>query len=152
MEHYQCVNIYIPETSSVRNVDILTFFSTVIPFPIIETEDYLLQSVDNILGILNKPKTQLPFLTYGESKTRAIKSIANLLQRVIPRARTISHPYSWSYTNSFTNTNTPFNCPWASPCSRTNPDNFWPQSALLWALRKFIGCPWNPPGGGLIHP
>ena len=50
-----------------------------------ETEYYLRQSVGDILAILSKPKTQPPFLTYGETRTSAVYSIAKLLKRAIPR-------------------------------------------------------------------
>ena len=69
MEHYRCVQSFITATSSVCNVDTLTFFPDAFPFPKIETENYLWQSVGNILAILSKPKTQLPFLTYGDTTT-----------------------------------------------------------------------------------
>ena len=56
-----------------------------IPLSKMETEDYLRQSIGKILGILSKPKTQPPFLTYGETRTSAVYSIAKLLKRAIPR-------------------------------------------------------------------
>ena len=68
----QCVHTYL--------------LSAVIPLPKMETEDYLVQSVGNILSILSKPKTQLPFLTYGYTTTSAVESIAKLPQRAISRA------------------------------------------------------------------
>ena len=72
MEHYRCVQCSISATSTVRNVDSLTFFPSGIPFPKIEIKDYLGQSVGNILAILSKPKTQLPFLTYGDTTTSVV--------------------------------------------------------------------------------
>ena len=75
---------FLPETSSIRNADTITFPLSIIPSPRTETEDYLRQSVVNIIDILNKPNTQLPFLTYGDTTTSAID--ANLLQHTSPRA------------------------------------------------------------------
>ena len=75
-----------PATSSVCNVETITFFLAVIPFPKLETEYYLQQSVGDILAILRKPKTQLPFLTYGDTTTSAVESIDKLLKCAIPRA------------------------------------------------------------------
>ena len=86
MEHYRSVQCFMPATSSVRNVDTLNFFPSATPLPKMETEYYLQQSVGNILAILSKPKTQLPFLTYGDTTTSAVESITKILQRVIPRA------------------------------------------------------------------
>ena len=68
-----------PETSSVRNVETLAFFPDSIPFPKMEIEYYLQQSVGNILYILINPKTQLTFLTYEDTTTIAVEFIANLL-------------------------------------------------------------------------
>ena len=51
-----------------------------------ETEDYLQQSIGEILAILIKPKNQLPFSTYEDTTTSAVESISKLLQRAIPRA------------------------------------------------------------------
>ena len=65
MEHYRCVKSSMPATSIFCNMDTHTFFSTVIPFPKMDTEYYLRKSVGDILSILNKSKTQLHFLTYG---------------------------------------------------------------------------------------
>ena len=73
------------EASIVRNVDTLTIFPATIPSPKMETEDYLRQSVVNVLAILRNPKTQLPFLTYGDTTTSAVESIDNILQCAIPR-------------------------------------------------------------------
>ena len=67
MEHYRRVQCFMPDTSSLRNVDTLTFFPDAIPHPKMETEDYVQQSVGNILAIPSKPKTQLPFLTCGDT-------------------------------------------------------------------------------------
>ena len=83
MEHYRCVQCFMPTTSSVRNMNTLTFFPAAIASPKTKTQDYLQQSAGDILAILIKPKTQLPFLTYGDTTTRAMESIAKLLQHTI---------------------------------------------------------------------
>ena len=86
MEHYICVQCFIPKTSSVRNVNTLTLFPDATPFTKMERKQYLQQSVGDTLAILSKPKTQLPFLPYGDTTTSAVEPIANLLQHAIPRA------------------------------------------------------------------
>ena len=75
-----------PTTSIDRNVDTVAFFPAATTFPKTETEDYLRQSIGDILAVLSKPKIQLPFLTNGETTTSAVESIAKLLQRKIPCA------------------------------------------------------------------
>ena len=59
----------------------LNLFPAAITLPKMDTEDYLWQSVGNILAILSKPKTQLTFLTYEDTTTSAVESIAKILQR-----------------------------------------------------------------------
>ena len=86
MENYRCVKCFMPATSSVRNVDTLNSFPTAILYPKIETEDYLRQSIGDIIDILIKPNTQLPFSTYGDTTTSAVESITNLLQHAIPHS------------------------------------------------------------------
>jgi hypothetical protein len=84
LEHYRCVKCFMPETHSVRDADTVTFMPTVIPFPKTTTEDYLRQSVGDILSLLKHQKSQLPFLNYGDDTTNAIQQIATLLNRAIP--------------------------------------------------------------------
>ena len=91
MEHYIRVQCFIPATSSVPNVDTLTLFPAAIQYPKIETEDYLQQSVGVILAILSNPKTQIPFLTYGETAASTVESISKLLQHTISRAPPATH-------------------------------------------------------------
>ena len=70
-----------PATSSVINVNTLTFFPASIPSPKTETEYYLQKSVGDILAIPSKPKTQLTLLNYGDTATSTVESIAKILQR-----------------------------------------------------------------------
>ena len=53
LEHYRCVECYMPETRSTRIADTLEYFPAQIPFPKSTTEDYLRQSISDILAILN---------------------------------------------------------------------------------------------------
>jgi hypothetical protein len=80
--HYRCVKCFVPATSRVRDIDSVTFFPHVIPFPKTSTEDYLGQFVGDILKLLSHSPTtsQLPFLQFGNDTENAIKEIATLLQ------------------------------------------------------------------------
>ena len=40
-EHYRCVQFFMPATSSIHNVDTITFSLADTPYPKMETEDYL---------------------------------------------------------------------------------------------------------------
>ncbi len=94
MEHYRCVKCYLPTTARVRDVDTLQFFPKKIPFPKITTEDYLKQAASDILAILQKPPSSLPYLAYGDATNNAIVQIATLLGRADapPELPTSAHP------------------------------------------------------------
>jgi hypothetical protein len=83
MEHYRCVKCYIPTAARERDVDTLQFFPKKIPFPSISTEDYLKQAASNILAILPKTPSSLPYLAYGDPTNNAIVQIATLLGRAV---------------------------------------------------------------------
>jgi hypothetical protein len=85
MEHYRCVKCYMPLTSSVRDSDTVAFFPHHIPFPKVTTNDFLRQSIEDILSLLkNSPPTTIPSLTTGDNTKAAIAQIAKLLNRHIP--------------------------------------------------------------------
>jgi len=85
LEHYRCVECYMPETRSTRIADTLEYFPVKVPFPKSTTEDYLRQSIGDILAILNDPKPPIaPFLTFGDDTTNALRKIATLLNCAIP--------------------------------------------------------------------
>jgi hypothetical protein len=81
MEHYRCVKCYIPSSARERDVDTLKFFPKTVPFPNISTEDYLKQAASDILSILQKSPTTLPYLVYGDATNNTIVQIAKLLGR-----------------------------------------------------------------------
>jgi hypothetical protein len=83
MEHYRCVKCYLPSTARERDVDTLQFFPKKFTFPAISTEDYLKQAASDILAILQKPPSSLPYLAYGDATNNAIVQIATLLGRAV---------------------------------------------------------------------
>ena len=83
-EHYRCVKCYIPESGRERDVDTLQFFPKSIPFPQATTEDYLQQAAADIVTLLQKPPTSLPYLAYGDKTKNALIQIATLLGRATP--------------------------------------------------------------------
>jgi hypothetical protein len=84
MEHYRCVKCYIPASGRERDVDTLQFFPKTIPFPEVSTEDYLTQAASDILSILQRPPSNLPYLAYGDTTKNALVQIAKLLGRAAP--------------------------------------------------------------------
>jgi hypothetical protein len=81
MEHYQCVKYFIPSSARECDVNTLRFFPNTVPFPNISTEDYLKQAASDILSILRKSPSTLPYLAYGDATNNAIVQIATLLGR-----------------------------------------------------------------------
>ena len=76
-----------PATGSVRYTDTLLFIRTIFKFPEITSEDYLRQSVGDILALLQDPPKILPFLAYGNNTKNAITKIAHLIQRSVTQPR-----------------------------------------------------------------
>jgi hypothetical protein len=97
MEHDRCVKCYLPTTSRERDVDASQFFPKKIPFPKTSTEDYLKQAASDILAVLQKPPTTLPYLAHGDATNNAVVAIITLLGRAdvppeLPRAQIPVHP------------------------------------------------------------
>ena len=59
LKHYCCVSVYFPATQSLRQVDTVRYFSTVIPFPKTLLEDHFRQASSNIVSILLNPPSQV---------------------------------------------------------------------------------------------
>ena len=83
INHYRCVNCYIPATHRTRIADTVKFFPTIIPFPSVTLEDFLRQATSDILAILQHPPS-LPTLQCGDMTQEAIIQIAQLLNRTVP--------------------------------------------------------------------
>ena len=62
LEHYQCVECYIPSTHITGISDTVELISTVIPIPKTSSEDYLCQSITYILSLLADPKPTVPYI------------------------------------------------------------------------------------------
>ena len=74
-------------TVYVRYIDTLQFIPATFKFPETTTEDYLRQSVGDILALLKDPPKTLPFLSYGDATKNSATNIAQLLQRSVPQPR-----------------------------------------------------------------
>ena len=82
LEHYRCVKCYMPLTSAERDSDTVAFFPHSIPFPAVTTDDFLRQSITDIVSLLkNSPPSTVPSLQAGDATTAAIQQIAKLLNR-----------------------------------------------------------------------
>ena len=53
MHHNHCHKVYLPSTNSVCDAMILNWFPKVIPFPKVTTDDYLHQTVEDMLVLFS---------------------------------------------------------------------------------------------------
>ena len=93
MHHYRCVNCYFPKTRSQRDVDTVTFFPKVVPFPEVKTDDFLKQAALDIISILTTPRSSTTVtLEAGDATKNALLKIAEALQRVEDLPKLASPP------------------------------------------------------------
>ena len=84
LEHYRCFICFNPETRQEIISDTVEIIEENIPLPVASIDDYLKQSISDILSILKQPqKTSLPFLQYGDKTKNAIIQVAELLHKAI---------------------------------------------------------------------
>ena len=70
------MQFYMPTTGIVRVTDTLQYIPKAFAFPKTTTEDYLQQSIRDILVIPKDPHKTLPCLSYGDATKNAINQIA----------------------------------------------------------------------------
>jgi hypothetical protein len=87
LEHYRCFKCYFPLTRSVRDADTIEFFPKTIPFPTTTTEDYLIQSTQDIIQLLKEPPKNLPFLQYGNETKNALIQISEIVQKAVSKPK-----------------------------------------------------------------
>ena len=54
-EHYRCIRCYFPKERSERNIKTATFYPNVIPYPKVDTNDFLKQATTDIIKLLTVP-------------------------------------------------------------------------------------------------
>ena len=84
LEHYRCVQCYIPITRSVIIADTVQFFPCKIKFPSISINDHLLHAVEDIISILHDKKFQIssPALTFFNETKLCIQLVADILHTI----------------------------------------------------------------------
>ena len=80
LDHYRCMQCYMPATGKVRITDTLQYTPKAFDFPKTTKDYYLQQFIAHILAIIKEPLKTLPFLSYGDAK-KAINQIAHILHR-----------------------------------------------------------------------
>ena len=85
LDHYRTMKCYMPATGSVRYTDTLKFIPATFKSLKTTAEDYLRQSVVDMIASLQDPPKTLPFLTYGDATKTSVTKIAHLLKRSVPQ-------------------------------------------------------------------
>ena len=83
LEHYRCYKTFLTDTNAIRDTLTLDWFPKTVPFPKVTNDNYLRQTADDLLSLLQpaQPATQAHSLTYGSNVTNAYIQIAQLLRR-----------------------------------------------------------------------
>jgi hypothetical protein len=81
LDHYRCHQCYIPSTSKSWNVLTVDWFPHTVPFPKVNTDDYLRQTAGDMLSLLHKRKEHQSPLASGSTTKNAFIQIAQILRR-----------------------------------------------------------------------
>lgn len=82
MEHYRCYKVFVPSTQSTRDVLTLEWFPSSIPYPRVGQNEYLQQTADDLLTLLEgQSPTTYPTLNFGSPTRNAYSDLAKLLKR-----------------------------------------------------------------------
>ena len=65
LEHYRCIQCYIPTTGIVHITDTLQYILKTFAFPKTKTEDDIQQAIGDIIEIMHDPPNTLPFSSNG---------------------------------------------------------------------------------------
>ena len=93
LEHYRCIQCLMSKLHRLRISDTVQFFPHTIPFPKLTLNDWLHNALNNIVSTLASPQFQHnnPSLLIDEHTLLAIKVVANMLHRVLPKPPLPSH-------------------------------------------------------------
>jgi hypothetical protein len=83
-QHYRCYKCYFTDTMKERDVLKVDFFPEKIPFPKFSAEEYLKQTAEDMLALLQPPKTSTATpLSFGPPILNAFAKVAEILGRAI---------------------------------------------------------------------
>ena len=89
LDHYQCVECYTPSTHNTRTAYTVEFILTVIPITNTNSEEYLFQSIADIIALLANPNPTVPSFSFEDNTQNAVKQIATRLNRSIPVPKSV---------------------------------------------------------------
>ena len=85
--------VFISTTNGTRDALTVDWFPNIIPFPKISTDDYLRQTAEDMLVLLqHTDKSKMPTLTFGSNVTNAYIQIAQILRRATSRPAPLPSP------------------------------------------------------------
>jgi hypothetical protein len=90
LEHYRCWKCYFEDTMAERDVLKVDFFPQKIPFPKFTRDDYLQQTAEDMLHLLQEPQSTTPSsqaisdpLAFGPPILNAFAKVADILRRAV---------------------------------------------------------------------
>ena len=114
LEHYRCVQCYVPLTRHVMIEDTVQFFPNKIKFPTITLNDHLLTAIQDIISILNNSKFQMNNATlhFSDETKMTLKIVTDILQTIatkpeLPPPSPFLHQVQATLNNMSKNFNTP---------------------------------------------
>ena len=81
LDHYRCMQCYMPATAIVLITDTLQYTPKAFAFPKTTIEYYMKQSIGDTIVIMNFAPTTLPFLSYVDTTKTVINQILQIFQR-----------------------------------------------------------------------
>ena len=85
LQHYRCIECYVPKTRATRISDTVTFLPTTVPVPETSLNDHLRNAASDLVELLkSSPPTTFPSLHITDTTRQAINDIAILLRRSAP--------------------------------------------------------------------
>ena len=76
MDHYRCHKCYIPTTSRCWDVLTVEWFAHTVPLPTVTSDNYLEQTADDMLSILQSQIENNSPLTFGSTIKNALIQVA----------------------------------------------------------------------------
>ena len=133
MQHYRCMQCFMPQKRSDINVDTLVFIPYVIPIPSTTVEDFIRQATGDIITLTNPPKSTTPILQLGDTTRNGLLQVTNLLNRNHVTSTVFQHQHQLTANTAArllplrippTSTPTPVPSPVPSPTQSVNPSFF----------------------------
>ena len=82
MNHYRCMQFFMPQSKSIIHCDTVTFIPHLIPIPETSIEDFIRQAAGDIVTLLTTPPSSTtPILQLGDSTRNGLLQLSTLFHR-----------------------------------------------------------------------